>query len=454
MNLLQNPKTYLKAQQEIDEQIGSGTIELEDLKKLKYLNGAFRETLRMCPTAPIITKIIPPHRKDEYVTICDGKYHVEYGTPVRLLLGKAMRDPAYFGEDAAEFNPERMMDSNPNYEKYMRAWKPFGNGVRSCIGQEFAWQEALLITALILQNFDVSFVDPGYKMKIKQTLTIKPDQMYVKVRPRKGLDASKIEKRLYSKGDQSFANNFDGVSGPTNNVSSKAGPVILFGSNSGTCQSLAQKLASSFAVKTGNSATVQDLDSAVNNISTEQPLIIITSSYEGQPPDNAARFVAWLESSKSSLAGVKYAVFGCGHKDWHDTFQRIPTLVDRLMEERGATRLVKMGSTDTSRGKVLDDFSHWQEQLLQFVRTDGLSGGEEQLTIPEELAEISTNMRAQQLSSGLSPGKVKEVRFLTAPGQPEKRHIEIDLPEGMDYEVGDYLSVLVSVTFPLSHPLY
>jgi len=29
------------------------------------------------------------------------------------------------------------------------SWKPFGNGVRGCIGRPFAWQESLLIVAMV-----------------------------------------------------------------------------------------------------------------------------------------------------------------------------------------------------------------------------------------------------------------------------------------------------------------
>jgi cytochrome P450/NADPH-cytochrome P450 reductase len=46
------------------------------------------------------------------------------------------------------FRPERMLDGKfealpPN------AWKPFGNGMRGCIGRPFAWQESLLVVATV-----------------------------------------------------------------------------------------------------------------------------------------------------------------------------------------------------------------------------------------------------------------------------------------------------------------
>jgi cytochrome P450/NADPH-cytochrome P450 reductase len=60
---------------------------------------------------------------------------------------------------------------------------------------------------------------------------------------------------------------------------------------------------------------VEPLDSAVDKVPKDQPVVLISSSYEGQPPDNAAHFVQWLESlGDKKLEGVKYAVFGCGNR--------------------------------------------------------------------------------------------------------------------------------------------
>lgn len=441
MNLMHNPKAYLAAQREVDSVIGTSAVTRDHLKQLPYLNAVFRETLRLTPTAPALNKSVPKSRHDEYVTICDGKYHVKNNDIVRLLLAKCMQDVSYFGEDAKEFRPERMAEDNPNFDHYMKAWKPFGNGSRSCIGQSFAWQEALLITALVLQNFDMNFVDPGYRMAIKQTLTIKPNNLFVKVRLRPGLNATILEQRLHSgRTPTTEAPTTNGTISSHQASDSEPGLQILFGSNSGTCQALASKLASTAAVKLGITAAVRDLDSGTDNLSTKAPVVIITSSYEGQPPDNAARFVTWLEGSKlKDLEGVKYAVFGCGHKDWHETFHRIPNLVDVKLEERGASKIVSLGTSDVSQGRVLDDFEDWQNELIKKLQGDSPDSTHE---TKAHLAEISTDKRAQQLSTGLSLGAVKDVQTLTALGQPEKRHMEIELPENSVYETGDYLAVL------------
>ena len=70
---------------------------------------------------------------------------------------------------------------------------------------------------------------------------------------------------------------------------------ILYGSNSGTCESLAQRVASDASSHGFRATKIDCLDSANGSLPTDQPVVVITASYEGQPPDNAGHFVAWLE---------------------------------------------------------------------------------------------------------------------------------------------------------------
>ena len=89
---------------------------------------------------------------------------------------------------------------------------------------------------------------------------------------------------------------------------------ILYGSNAGTCEALAASLAST-ASNHGYGPKIMPLDNAVGKIPMGQPVIVIISSYEGEPPDNAAHFVEWLEGlGEKDLQGTHYAVFGCGNR--------------------------------------------------------------------------------------------------------------------------------------------
>lgn len=137
--LLKNPKTYRKAQQEVDDVVGTEPINVNHLSQLKYINALTRETLRLTPTAPGFTV---GARED---TVLGGKYPIKKDVPITGLLLLIQRDPEVYGPDAAEFKPERMLDENFN-KLPPGAWKPFGNGKRGCIGRAFAWQEALLVS--------------------------------------------------------------------------------------------------------------------------------------------------------------------------------------------------------------------------------------------------------------------------------------------------------------------
>lgn len=76
-------------------------------------------------------------------------------------------------------------------------WKPFGNGMRGCIGRPFAWQEAILTTAMLLQTFNFRFDDPSYQLHIKQTLTIKPKDFFMHATLRDHVDPGYLEKSLH-----------------------------------------------------------------------------------------------------------------------------------------------------------------------------------------------------------------------------------------------------------------
>lgn len=314
--LIKNPSSYQAAQAEVDKVVGRGPITVKHMSQLPYLNACLRETLRLTPTAPAFTLEPLATNTESPILIGGGKYEVQPGQPIIAILPKVHRDPAVYGENAEEFRPERMLDE-PFSQLPPNSWKPFGNGVRGCIGRPFAWQEALLSTAMLLQNFNFRMNDPTYNLQIKQTLTIKPLDFYMHATLRDGIDSVHIEKMLH-------VNTADHIELPEKDLqlkgasSSGAGkPMsILYGSNSGTCEALAQSLARA-AGSRGLHAKVSTLDSAVSKLPKGEPVVLICSSYEGQPPDNASHFMAWLETLKQAeeLKGVKYTVYGCGNRE-------------------------------------------------------------------------------------------------------------------------------------------
>ncbi len=52
-------------------------------------------------------------------------------------------------------------------------------------GGAFAWQEAQIALVTIFQHFDLVMNDPTYELHMKQTLSIKPKDFFIRAIPRK-----------------------------------------------------------------------------------------------------------------------------------------------------------------------------------------------------------------------------------------------------------------------------
>lgn len=445
--LLRHPEKYQKCQGEIDRVCGGESITMTHIRNLKYVYATLQETLRLYPTAPFSSKIPHPEAvaREGIVTIGGGKYQIPPDVRIRILYNKCFQDPSVFGDDAQDFRPERFVDG-PEHDRIEPYWRPFSEGSRACIGRNFSLQEAQLAMALMFQNFDLRLADPLYNMKIAQAITIKPNGLFVKANLRHDMTPADLDRRL--KGEAPVKSTSREKPSAKQNGASSAGDgapmTILFGSNQGTCQALAQTLASE-ASGYGYNPAVMEMDACVGRLSTQHPTIIVTASYEGYPPDNAIQFAQWLKSLESNeLQGVKYAVYGCGDKNWHATYHRIPRLVDQAMRAHGAECLAEIGLCDVQHGNPMADFEDWLNQSLSpKLKQLTVSSADGTQEAAEVEAWISTGDRVAALHQDLQVGTVKDVKVLTAKGeQPEKRHMEVTLPEGQMYECGDYLAIL------------
>ena len=122
---------------------------------------------------------------------------------------------------------------------------------------------------------------------------------------------------------------------------------------------------SRFDAVRGFATRLAPLDEAVGDLPTEGGVLIICASYNGAPPDNATQFVKWLEGglAKDALSGVRYAVFGCGNKDWAATYQHVPRLIDQKLTEAGARNVFERGEGDARSGDLEGQFEAWSAKL-------------------------------------------------------------------------------------------
>ncbi|KAK7422228.1 hypothetical protein QQX98_001751 [Neonectria punicea] len=436
--LLKHPAEYQKVQEEVDQVLGRDVITTDHLSKFPYINSVLREALRLRSTIGVFGV------EANEDTVIGGKYLIRKGEVVSALLSKAHLDPVVYGEDANEFKPERMNDENfaRLNKEFPNCWKPFGNGKRGCIGRPFAWQEAILAMAMLFQNFDFTMDDPNYQLQIKETLTLKPDNFDMRASLRHGMTATELEQRLAGK-----TPSHEEVSSKKHSPEVKAQATtgkplaVYYGSNSGTCEALAQRLAGDAPTHGFSVTTIGPLDQAKQNLPQDHPVVIVTASYEGQPPSNAAHFVNWIENLKGNeMDKVSYAVFACGHHDWTQTFHRIPKLVDSTLEKLGGTRLVAMGSADAASSDMFSDFETWEDETLWPALKEKYGTSETSDAQAGLIVEVTTP-RKTTLRQDVEEALVISAKTLTASG-PEKKHIEIQLPTGMSYKAGDYLAIL------------
>ncbi|MEJ3655218.1 cytochrome P450 [Actinomycetes bacterium KLBMP 9759] len=437
--LMRHPEVLAKARAQVDEVLGEEQPRFEHLAKLTYLDQVFKESLRLWPTAPAFA--IQPRAE---VTTLGGRYEVRRDQTMLVVIPGLHRDPTVWGPDPEVFDPERFAFERAQ-QLPPNAWKPFGNGQRSCIGRGFALQEATLFMAMLLQRFDIAPVDPDYELKIQQTLTIKPAGLRMYARRR---DTTIVVARPAA-GERPEP----GAAAPT--ATAHGTPMrVLYGSNAGTAESFAQRIAND-ATARGYRVTVGTLDSAVpdrgGELPTDGALVVVTSSYEGQPPDNARAFLPWVRDLPAgALDGVRFAVFGCGNKDWARTYQAIPKAVDAALGAAGGQRLVPRGEAN-ARGDFFGEFEDW---YAGFWGPVGAAFGQDTAApAPAPTLEVEfvgairdPLLRQNQLQLGTVLAN-RELVDVAAPNARSKRHVEIALPAGATYRAGDYLAVL-----PLNPP--
>ncbi|CCD68717.1 CYtochrome P450 family [Caenorhabditis elegans] len=167
IHLLGNhPEVQRKVQAELDEVMGDDEdVTIEHLSRMKYLECALKEALRLFPSVPIITREL----SDDQVI---GGVNIPKGVTFLLNLYLVHRDPSQW-KDPDVFDPDRFLPENSIARKSF-AFIPFSAGSRNCIGQRFALMEEKVIMAHLLRNFNVKAVELMHEVRPKMEIIVRP----------------------------------------------------------------------------------------------------------------------------------------------------------------------------------------------------------------------------------------------------------------------------------------
>jgi cytochrome P450 len=159
-----HPAADAKLHDELRTVLAGRTPRYDDLASLRYTRMVIEESMRLYPPAhtmarePIATDHILGHR-------------IPAGALVLIVPWLLHRKPSLWEHpdrfDPERFSPERVL-ARPRY-----AYIPFGAGHRICIGAAFAMTEAVLILAMIAQQYRLHLM-PGHPVEPQGLITLRP----------------------------------------------------------------------------------------------------------------------------------------------------------------------------------------------------------------------------------------------------------------------------------------
>ena len=211
---------------------------------------------------------------------------------------------------------------------------------------------------------------------------------------------------------------------------------ILFGSQTGTAESLAKKVASE-AGKRGFAPSVVDMaEYSCSQLKNEKALLIVTSTHgDGDPPDNAKGFWEYLGNGHAPrLDHVQYSVLALGDTNYAK-FCECGKNFDRRLEELGAKRIFSRVDCDVDYD---ESFHQWMSGVLPALSLPNGSGG--------SAAPAAVEAPPAWSKKNPFPARLLANRKLNAPGsEKDTRHFEISLGDsGLTYETGDALGVVAT----------
>jgi NADPH-ferrihemoprotein reductase len=154
---------------------------------------------------------------------------------------------------------------------------------------------------------------------------------------------------------------------------------ILWGSQSGTAESLAHRLGRDIQQRLKSTAIVGDLSdcdpATLAHVPNSAIVVLVMSTYgEGDPSDNAKEFVSHVTTqSDTNLSHVSFVAFGCGNSNYR-YFNKVIEDAASGIVQCGGKLLLPVGAGDEATRSTQEDFLEWKEKLFSLlVSQHGLS---------------------------------------------------------------------------------
>jgi sulfite reductase (NADPH) flavoprotein alpha-component len=227
--------------------------------------------------------------------------------------------------------------------------------------------------------------------------------------------------------------------------------LILFGSQTGTAEALAKRIAKEATSCGFNTRVVDAAQHTTIDWKDESCLFVITSTYgDGDMPDNAQSFWDWLQSDAgTALAHLQFSILALGDTNYAE-FCAAGKKIDARLEQLGATRVFLRTDCDVDYEVPA---KQWIDGALaaaqQVSSTDRETSPARRIFNSTENVEAARSSTPENSTCSFSKTNPFPSRLLTnfcmnkVGSTKEVRHFELDLDaSGLSYEPGDALGVV------------
>ncbi|EFP83061.1 NADPH-ferrihemoprotein reductase [Puccinia graminis f. sp. tritici CRL 75-36-700-3] len=249
--------------------------------------------------------------------------------------------------------------------------------------------------------------------------------------------------------------------------------VVFYGSQTGTAEDYATRIAKEAKSKFGISSLVADPDEydfdCLEKLRADQLAIFVLATYgEGEPTDNAVNMLEQLKEQQTEgnqLDHLNYVVFALGNRTY-EQFCQMGIIVDELLTKRGAKRIGELGMGDDDKS-MEEDYLAWKDPMWEQVQKvmgweEGAGGDEPDFLVKEvevnpgkegsiddgQVYRGELSGRALMGTRGIfdaknpCPARVANARELFAAGDRNCVHMEFEIQgTGIRYQTGDHLAV-------------
>lgn len=143
---------------------------------------------------------------------------------------------------------------------------------------------------------------------------------------------------------------------------------VLYGTESGNAEMVADDIASAFGGQGFETATSELTDVDVSDLLDMELAVFVTSTYgEGGLPETATEFFDGLTATRPDLSGLRFAAFGLGDSIY-ETFNNGIETIRGVLLELGAEQVGETAKHDAASTTPATDLAEsWASGLLSLM---------------------------------------------------------------------------------------